>query len=86
MEKQQKFSNWLLDVGEGLNFVNDLNEIEIPLEILDNSNNVDDFIKSVYGDLNDNFNNREYLIGRAILTAKNEDTDMLTEMVSIFVF
>jgi ATP-dependent DNA helicase PIF1 len=79
VNKQKVFSEWLLSVGEGKNFINDECEIELPKEIIHKNTNIDDFIVSVFGNLNENANNRDYVTERAILTKKNDDADLIND-------
>jgi hypothetical protein len=79
VDKQKVFSEWLLSVGEGKNFINDEGEIELPQEIIHKNTNIDDFILSVFGNLSENAKNRDYVTERAILTKKNDDADLIND-------
>ena len=79
--KQQEFADWLLQIGEGKNFINNENDIELPQNIVHNSNNLNEFLSTVFEDLNSRYAEKDYVINRAILTSKNEYVDIINEKV-----
>ena len=58
-----QFADWLLEVGEGRNFIDGTEFINLPQSIVHNSNDVCGFIDYVFGDLNSNYQNMQYIIG-----------------------
>jgi ATP-dependent exoDNAse (exonuclease V) alpha subunit len=73
--EQEEFANWLLKVGEGqIPTIDGLanNIIQLPNDIVLQSQNINDLIQLIYPNLSIN-SNPKYLVERAILTPKNVD-------------
>jgi len=81
----KKFSDWILNVGEGkIAEPNDgFAEIDIPDEFLikDFDNPIDAIVKSTYTDFLDNYNNPDYLKQRAILASTIDVVDSINDYV-----
>ncbi|XP_028790715.1 ATP-dependent DNA helicase PIF1-like [Neltuma alba] len=83
MYSLEKFSKWLLDVGDGnLGLPHDgVVEIEIPHEFLltNYTNPFKQIVSSTYSDLRNNFSRNDYFTDRAILAATIEYVNEINE-------
>ncbi|XP_028766672.1 uncharacterized protein LOC114724484 [Neltuma alba] len=79
----QKFSNWLLEVGDGkIGLPHDgVVQIEIPKEILISkyTNAMEAIVSATYGDLVYNFGNQDFFSDRAILAPTIDHVNQLNE-------
>jgi hypothetical protein len=81
--KQKEFAELLLKIGNG-EYPTDPgteNTITLPDDMVISNNNLTDLIDFVYPNLVENSGNIDYMVGRAILTPKNTDVDMISDMV-----
>ena len=81
--KQKEFAEFLLKIGDGKYPTNPSTEnmITLPSDIVITKGNLTDLIDFVYPNLVENSGNTNYMVGRAILTPKNTDADIISEMV-----
>jgi len=81
--KQKEFAEFLLKIGDGKYPTNSNTEdtITLPTNMITNTNNLTDLIDFVYPNLIENSGNADYMVGRAILTPKNIDVDMISDIV-----
>ena len=88
-EEVAKFSEWILNIGNGtVEGIKDNNEedttwIQIPSEFIIEkcSDPIHDITISIYDELQKKFNNIEYLKERAIITPKNKTTEQINTYV-----
>jgi hypothetical protein len=81
--KQKEFAEFLLQIGNGKYPTNQGTEniITLPSDIVMSKGKLIDLIDFVYPDLINNSGNINYMVGRAILTPKNDDANMISDMV-----
>src|SRR5947207_78366 len=81
--KQKEFAEFLLKIGDGKYPTSPSTEnmITFPSDIVITKGNLTDLIDFVYPNLVENSGNTNYMVGRAILTPKNTDADIISEMV-----
>jgi len=81
--KQKEFAEFLLKIGDGKYPTNSNTEdtITLPTNMITNTDNLTDLIDFVYPNLIENSGNADYMVGRAILTPKNIDVDMISDIV-----
>src|SRR5207244_9110799 len=81
--KQKEFAEFLLKIGDGKYPTNPSTEnmITLPSDIVITKGNLTYLIDFVYPNLVENSGNTNYMVGRAILTPKNTDADIISEMV-----
>lgn len=80
----EAFSKWILDIGEGkVPVVQNDCSIDIPPEfcIQSESNNIDEFINTVFPNLETSYTNDEYLRERSILTPRNKVVDHVNNLI-----
>ena len=86
--KLRQYANWLLQLGNGEvpSILPNNNIIEVPQSMVCDSRQA--LESSVYNEFRDNFNDEEYLLGRAVMSSTNEDTqecniDMVSKIPTI---
>jgi hypothetical protein len=82
--EQKRFAEFLLEVGEGRVPVHsDIGDdfIELPNNIVLDSENLDDLISGVYNDIKTNYQDSDYIKDRAILTTKNIDVEDINTQI-----
>jgi ATP-dependent DNA helicase PIF1 len=80
----QAFSNYLLDVGNGRHpILNDLGEFRtrIPEEFISKEKGLRNFCRSVFGNLENNYQNGQWLASRAIICPTNSEVDRVNELI-----
>ncbi len=55
--------------------------VKLPSEIVIPEGNLTDLINFIYSNLIKNFGNIDYMVGRAILTPKNIDTEKISDIM-----
>ena len=74
--KQQEFAEWLLKVGDGIGG----SLLELPPNLVSNSQEPHDLISSIYGNLSDSNNlHPSILKGKCIITPRNDMVKILNE-------
>ncbi|CAB4418715.1 unnamed protein product [Rhizophagus irregularis] len=81
--KQKEFAEFLLKIGDGKHPTNLDTEdmITLPVDMIIPKGNLTDLIDFVYPNLAENLGNVDYMVGRAILTPKNTDVNMISDMI-----
>jgi hypothetical protein len=79
--EQAEFANFLHLIGTGQYATDDLGNIDLPSDLIQNSDNLPKFIDSVYENLQENAFNADYMKNRAILAAKNDEVDRINNIV-----
>jgi hypothetical protein len=81
--KQKEFAEFLLQIGNGKYPTNQGTEniITLSSDMVMSKGKLIDLIDFVYPDLINNSGNINYMVGRAILTPKNDDANMISDMV-----
>src|ERR1044072_1771549 len=81
--KQKEFAEFLLKIGNGEYSTNSNTEnmITLSADITIPKGNLTDFADFVYPNLAKNSGNVNYMVGRAILTPKNTDVDIISDMI-----
>ena len=81
--KQNDFAEFLLKIGDGKYPIipNTKTMIELPSEIVIPNGKLTDIIDFVYPNLVENSGNINYFIGKAILTPKNIDVDIISDTI-----
>jgi ATP-dependent exoDNAse (exonuclease V), alpha subunit - helicase superfamily I member len=81
--KQKEFADLLLKIGDGRYPTNTGTEdlITLPLDIIMSNGNLVDLIDFVYPNLAENIGNVNYMVSRAILTPKNADVNMISNII-----
>src|SRR5436305_3934921 len=72
--EQKKFMDFLLRIGEGEEQVHyDIDEdiIRLPNNIVFDNENIEELISKIFYDINSNYQNKNYIRDRVILTTKN---------------
>ena len=70
-----KFSNFLLRVGEGTEPEDDNQMIHIDNKFVVPGDSIKDLVTSVYGDIKENYADRDYVSQKIILCPKNDTSD-----------
>jgi len=81
--KQKEFAEFLLKIGNG-EYPTNLgteNMITLPADLVIPKGNLTDLVDFIYPNLAENSGNIDYMVGRAILTPKNTDVDMISDMI-----
>ena len=84
LDDLKEYGEFSLRVGDGKeNIISDLGDdvIRLPDSIVSNSETEHDFIDEIYPDLQENYQNADYMFDRAILTPLNKTVDQLNEMI-----
>jgi ATP-dependent DNA helicase PIF1 len=79
-----EFSQHLLDIGEGkvpTYTINGLEYIKIPADMILDGQKPEDLVDNVFHDLNDKYQDRQWLINRAIICPLNDDVNEINEQV-----
>jgi len=81
--KQKEFAKLLLDIGDGKYPVipGTKNMITLPSDLTISNRKLTDLIDFVYSDLAENYGNINYMVNRAILTPKNSDVDIISDII-----
>ena len=81
--KQKKFAKFLLDIGDGnySTIPSTENSINLPLDLVMTEGGLPALINFVYPRLIENYENVDYMVGKAILTPKNVDVEKISELV-----
>ncbi|GBC51002.1 ATP-dependent DNA helicase PIF1-like [Rhizophagus irregularis DAOM 181602=DAOM 197198] len=81
--KQKKFAKFLLDIGDGNYSIVPGTEdsINLPLDLVMTKGGLPALIDFVYPHLIENYENVDYMVGKAILTPKNVDVEKISELV-----
>lgn len=81
--KQKEFAEFLLKIGDGeySTNLNTENIITLSADMTMPKGNLTDLIDFVYPNLAENSGNVNYMVGRAILTPKNTDVDIISDMI-----
>ena len=81
--KQKEFAEFLLKIGNGKYPIktNTENTINLPLNMVMSKGKLADLIDFVYPNLAENSGNINYMVNRAILTPKNTDVSIISDMV-----
>jgi len=81
--KQKEFADFLLKIGDGRYPTNIGTEdiITFPSDIIMSNGNLMNLIDFVYPNLAENVGNANYMVNRAILTSKNADVDMISNII-----
>jgi hypothetical protein len=82
--KQKEFVNFLLRVGKGEETVHSkIGEdiIRLPDDIVFDNENLKSFISEIFTDIEDNYQDKNYIKNRAILTTKNADVEEINNQV-----
>ena len=81
--KQKEFAEFLLKIGDGKYPINPGTEdiITLPSNIVILKGELTDLIDFVYPNLIENSGNVDYMVGRAILTPKNTDVDIISDII-----
>ena len=81
--KQREFAEFLLNIGNGRYPINPGTEnmITLPTDIVIPKSNLTDLIDFVYPNLVENSGSVDYMVGKAILTPKNTDVNIISDMV-----
>ena len=81
--KQREFAKFLLKIGDGKYPINPGTEnvITLPTNIVIPKGTLTDLIDFVYPNLVENSGNIHYMVGRAILTPKNADVDIISDII-----
>jgi PIF1-like helicase/DNA helicase Pif1-like protein len=88
-ERQQEFVDYLLRIGDGIEKTvkipmggNTFEElVEVKSRMVSKSTNLNDFIDEVYPNISNIEIDSDYATERTILTAKNEDVDVINEKI-----
>jgi hypothetical protein len=75
-EDIEKFANWLKDIGDGKNIINDTNDVLLPNEIYSKAKTIESFIDEFYGDVVDYHSYSKM----SILASKNNLVDQINEI------
>ncbi|GBC06872.1 hypothetical protein RclHR1_07100008 [Rhizophagus clarus] len=81
--KQKEFAEFLLKIGNGEYSTNSNTEnmITLSADMTITKGNLTDLADFVYPNLAKNSGNVNYMVGRAILTPKNTDVDIISDML-----
>ena len=81
--KQKEFAEFLLKIGNGEYSTNSNTEnmITFPADMTITKGNLTDLADFVYPNLAKNSGNVNYMVGREILTPKNTDVDIISDMI-----
>ena len=81
--KQKEFAKFLLKVGDGKypTIPDTENTITLPSNITISKGRLTDLINFVYLNLVENSGNIDYMVGRAILTPKNINVDVISDII-----
>jgi ATP-dependent DNA helicase PIF1 len=81
--KQKEFAEFLLKIGNGEYTTNSDTEnmITLSADMTIPKGNLTDLTDFVYPNLAENSGNVSYMVGRAILTPKNTDVDIISDMI-----
>jgi PIF1-like helicase len=81
--KQREFAKFLLKIGDGKYPINPGTEnvITLPTNMVIPKGKLTDLIDFVYPNLVENSGNIHYMVGRAILTSKNADVDIISDII-----
>ena len=77
----QEFNQYLLNVGEGRNFIGQSNEVFIPAMLLSRATDIDAFIQETYTNIeNESYENNNFR-NTIILAARNDEVDEINENI-----
>ena len=76
-----KFSNFLLRVGEGTEPEDDNQMIHIDNKFVVPGDSIEDSVTLVYGDINENYADRDYVSQKIILCPKSNTADLIHDYV-----
>ena len=76
-----KFSNFLLRVGEGTEPEDNNHMIHIDNKFVVPGDSIKDLVTLVYGDINENYADRDYVSRKIILCPKNDTADLINDCV-----
>jgi hypothetical protein len=82
-QRQKSFADLLLQIGDSKYPVipNTENIIELPSPMVIPGGELSDLIDFVYLNLIENFSDVGYMVGRAILTPKNDDVEHISTLI-----
>src|SRR3954447_2686570 len=81
--KQKNFAKFLLKIGDGNYPINPNTEnmITLPSNMVISKGKLTDLINFVYPNLVENSGNANYMVGRAILTPKNTEVNIISDII-----
>ena len=76
-----EFSDFLLRVGEGTEPHNEDNMIHVDEKFIVRGETFADLATTIYSDIKENYQNRDYITSRIMMCPKNDTTDQINEFV-----
>ena len=76
-----EFSDFLLRVGEGTEPQNEEDMVHINEKFIVNGETFADLATTIYSDIKENYQNRDYITSRIMMCPKNDTTDQINEFV-----
>ena len=76
-----EFSDFLLRVGEGIEPHDDNNMIHLDEKFVVRGETIEDLATTIYRDITDKYNDRDYINARIMMSPKNETTEDINEYV-----